>query len=348
MLFARIQHIISGIATRTPILCFSNPEMCVLTCAGDGGAFHQMTSIAILGATGHIGKSLLFTMRGNRNYKTSCYSRSRQKLESFLFDVRGANEIEYFDNIDAILTLKHDVIVNCIGVGNPSLLHEIGPGILSLTERFDDLILEYLSRYPTSLYINLSSGAVYGTEFPEAVDSGMEACIPINNITPSQYYRTAKICSEVKHRAHKDRRIVDLRVFSFFSRFVDLSSSYLVTDLIRCSRDGETFLTDDTDIVRDFIDATDLVQVIKACVDSGFMNTAFDLYSKRPVTKWEMIRYFQSKYDLKVTTSTARKSSVTGAKSNYYSQDRRLHTIGYAPAFGSLETIANESALLMQ
>ena len=307
-----------------------------------------MTSIAILGATGHIGKSLLFTMQNNGNFRISCYARSKQKLESFLSDIGGGADLQCFDNIDAILALKHDVIVNCVGVGDPSALREIGPAIFTLTEKFDDIVLEYLNRNPNSLCINLSSGAVYGTEFTNSVVSGASAQVPINDITPDQYYRTAKICSEVRHRAHSDRRIVDLRVFSFFSRFIDLASNYLITELIRCSRNGQTFVTDETDIIRDFIDATDLVQIISACAENGFMNTAFDLYSKSPVTKWEMIRYFQAKYGLRIALSSEHNLSVTGAKSNYYSQDRRLRTIGYSPTFGSLETIANEAMVLIQ
>ena len=306
-----------------------------------------MTSIAILGATGHIGKSLLFNLLGSPGYRVSCYARSKEKLDAFLSEIGGGREVESSDDVEALLRFDYDVIVNCVGVGNPGLLREIGPGILTLTERFDNLVLDYLDKHRETLYINLSSGAVYGTEFADAVDSGSEARIPINAIGPAHYYRTAKIYSEVKHRAHASYRIVDLRVFSYFGRFVDLTSSYLVTDLVNCCRSRLPFVTDATDIVRDFIHPSDLLRAIEACARTGVRNAAFDLYSKAPVTKWDLVRLFESRYGLQVEITATAKGSVTGTKSNYYSKDRRLGNLGYTPVFSSIEGIGLELSKLM-
>ena len=59
-------------------------------------------------------------------------------------------------------------------------------------------------------------------DFSVPVDESTYSKWGINHISEADYYGIAKLNSEVKLRALKDLNIVDLRVFGYFSRFIDL------------------------------------------------------------------------------------------------------------------------------
>ena len=90
-------------------------------------------------------------------------------------------------------------------------LSNAGSSIFKITKTFDTLALDHLKRSPDTLYINFSSGAVYGTDFASPVDDRSQAIFDINPMDPAAYYGIAKLHSEAMRRAMKDFRIVDLR-----------------------------------------------------------------------------------------------------------------------------------------
>ena len=239
---------------------------------------------------------------------------------------------------------KYDIVFNCVGIGEPAKLRNEILSIIRLTETFDNLVLDYLDNYPDTLYINFSSGAAYGTDFNESVNESTFSKWDINRITEADYYGIAKFHSEAKHRALKKLNIVDLRIFSYFSRFINLESKFLLTEIISYIKEGKEFITDSNNIVRDYIHPRDLHSLIEKCIEKYKINDVFDAYSLKPVTKFEILEYFKNKYGLHYIVKTdVNIIALTGSKDNYYSNNRHAEEIGYKPQFTSMDSIIQES-----
>ena len=116
---------------------------------------------------------------------------------------------------------------------------------------------------------------------------------------PEDYYGIVRINAEAKHRAHRNLRIIDLRIFSYFSRYINLTDGYFITDVMEAILDNKVLVTDSTNIVRDYLHPEDLFSMIVKCVHAGKINQAIDVSSSRPVAKQEILDYFTSEYGLK-------------------------------------------------
>jgi len=232
--------------------------------------------IALLGATSHIAKGLIvnFVRSG---YPLTLFARSVENVRSFLRNNCAEHDCIISD-FEGFSSGTYDVIINCVGIADSVKQKAAGAEIFFLTEKFDNLILGYLYEHPEALYINFSSGAVYGTAFSEPVrlDSASEVCV--NRITSSDYYRIAKMNAEAKHRACGGR-IIDLRVFSYFSRYVDMSANFLMTEIINCVKNDKPFVTSASDIVRDYVSPEDLFNLVLKSIDALAVNTVYDVFS---------------------------------------------------------------------
>lgn len=310
-----------------------------------------MKNVAILGGTSHIAKNIIFNLCKKKKYKLFLFVRSPERMQNFL-EIIGHDNNE--DNItikiyDEFKNGKYNVAINCVGIGDPGKLKAIGSSIFKLTERFDNLILDYLEKMSNTLYINFSSGAVYGTEFNTFVSDKDLASIDINNIDSSNFYRIAKINSEAKHRALKPFNIIDLRIFNFFSRFIELKSNYFISEALSCIKQGRELKTGPCNMVRDYVHPMDLMDLIKICIEKHFLNDAYDVYSLNPVRKFTILDYFSKEYGLKyIIKEDAKKSTATGGKNIYYSKNRKTEKIGYMPKFTSLECITKESEKILK
>ena len=206
--------------------------------------------------------------------------------------------------------------------------------MFKLTEEFDNMILGYLRRYPDALHINFSSGAVYS--------------ISVNDIKPEHYYGIAKLHQEAKHRALRKLNIVDIRLFSYFSRFIELDSGYFLTELIKSLKTKETFVTDPNNFVRDFLAPQDLFDLICLIIKAEPFNGAIDAYSSMPISKFKLLDYFVKNYSLKYTINRGLKFLCpTGLKSRYCSSSKKAAGLGYRPKFSSLEAVAMESKYML-
>lgn len=296
--------------------------------------------IAILGATGQIGKGLIHNFSSTSYQNVHLYARSLKRLKEVLKSV-GGNRNYRQKKYAEFNRNDYDVVINCVGLGTPAKVKEAGNGIFGLTERFDDLVLEYLSGRPQALYINLSSGAVYGTDFTVPASGTSLARWNINDLQESEYYGIAKLYAEAKHRALKNLNIVDLRIFNYFSRFTDLYDKYLLSEIILCVKNKKVLATDRRDIVRDYVHPSDLFSLVEKCMSKKDLNESFDVYSRKPVTKFEILEFFRINYKLKYKINKAlMPSSATGNKDKYYSTNKKAGKIGYIPKFTSLDTIA--------
>ena len=255
--------------------------------------------IAILGATSHIAKGLIYNLGRGGEYDLRLFARSPDRVDEFLAGIglSGRFQAKAFDEFDKD---SYVAIVNCVGIGDPGKLKDAASAIFRITETFDNLVLGHLERHQESLYINFSSGAVYGTDFTSPVGDDSRAVFNINPMDPGAYYGIAKLHSETKHRALKDFRIVDLRIFGYFSRFIDLDAKYMISEIVSCILHGKEFVTNPEDIVRDYIHPEDLASLVKLCIDKSDLNDAFEVASLQPARKLEILEKFSS-YGLKYT-----------------------------------------------
>lgn len=304
--------------------------------------------IAILGATSHIAKGLIYNFcRHTDKYDLYLFARSPERVQLFLNSIANNNKLST-QVLEEFKNGTCDVVVNCIGIGQPAKFKKAVTSIFVLTEHYDNLILEYLEKNPHALCINFSSGAVYGKCFPSPVEESSTSIVDVNHIEQNDYYRIAKINSEAKHRTYSQLNIVDLRVFAYFSRFIDIESQYFMTELASCVKSGKEFITTRSDMTRDFIHPLDLFSLVEKCIEMKRLNDVYDVYSQKPVTKFEILDYFSREYALKVTTKdTAKSSSPTGSKEHYYSNNRRAQHVGYAPRYTSMDCIIHESKALL-
>ncbi len=305
-----------------------------------------MKRVAILGATSHIAKGLILNFfKKAEEYSVGLFARNTRKVFEFLelIEVDDENshvfEIEWFNKGKE----KFDVVINCVGAGTPGKVTSLADGIFRLTEEFDNLCLEYLQNNPDTLYINLSSGAVYGSFFAAAASSRTKTEIDVNNFKQADFYGLAKLYSECKHRAMADLNIVDLRIFAYFSRFIDLHGKYLMTEVVNSILHNKVFRTTPDDIVRDFVHPDDLFFLVECCIKNKKLNDSFDVYSLAPVSKFELLDFLSSSFGLKYQIEGDVKFlNATGIKSQYFSEFRKAEKIGFFPKLKSIESIGIE------
>ena len=308
----------------------------------------EIKKIAILGATSHIAKGLIENFSKTREYELYLYARSTEKVIAFL-EERRLGKVEAVDNFDKFTTNKYDVVINCVGVGQPEKIKEVGFDIFKLTEEFDNLAINYLQENHECLYVSLSSGAVYGKNFTSPVSISSPAIVDINNLSPIDSYGLAKLCAEAKHRALVSYNIVDLRIFSYFSQDINLKSKFLLSEIITSIENNKPLITTKNDIVRDYIHPLDLFDLITLCFKKQRINDVFDAYSKKPVAKFELFDFLAKQYNFKYKVKRdINKESSTGAKNVYYSINHKAKAIGYSPKYTSLEAISDECSKLIR
>lgn len=300
----------------------------------------KLLNIAILGSTGHIAKNLVVGLSSTNEYQLYLFARSKERLTSFLDENKIADHVHICEYEQFEEAAVYDVIINCIGIGNPQDLIYNPFNVFKITEQYDNKILQYLQITPTARYINLSSGAAYGSEFEMPATGDKHLNLNINNLSIKDYYGISKLNMEAKHRSLNNLKIIDLRVFGFFSAYIDLKSKFLLTDVIEHIRKGEILHTSSENIKRDYVHPEDFLRLVKFCFDENVQNDVYDVYSLKPATKFDILDYFANehglKYEIKINTEN---DSITGSKTNYYSLYDNALTIGYQPSYTSLQSI---------
>jgi nucleoside-diphosphate-sugar epimerase len=307
------------------------------------------TTIAILGATSHIAKGLIARLRTRPAGELALFARAPERITAFLEALGVSHASVRVLPMDRFASGRYDVVINCVGIGDPAVLRREIASIFRLTEEMDNLVLDYLQLRQDALYINFSSGAVYGTDFELPAGDARRNAIDVNHLAPGQFYGIAKLHAEAKHRACKELNIVDLRVFSYFSRHIDLQSSFLLCEIVTCIRNGRTFVTGPDDIQRDYVHPDDLTALIGHCIEHRRLNGALDVYSREPVSKFAILEFFAKHHGLQYRIEGGHGAAApTGAKSSYYSLSRKAAGIGYQPRFASLDCIREESQSLLR
>jgi len=265
-------------------------------------------NIGIFGATSHIAQGLIHNFSKNDDQTLYYFERSSYGKNGWLYKV------------------DFDVIINCVGVGTNPKDHT---DYFTVTEKYDNLAIDYLLKHPKTLYISFSSGVVHR---------------PLESD-----YGTVRLYTEAKHRAFKDLNIVDLRLYSYFSRFLNMDDDYFMVDVIKAVIDKKLLETSIGNFVRDFIHPNDLFSLIKKIIKRRKINQVFEVCSRAPVTKQQILDYFSSEHGLKYKVTKFRHwVSATGTKDCYFPDTLRPEVLGYEPKYTSLQTIKEEAKWLLK
>lgn len=296
--------------------------------------------VAILGANGHLSKCALWVFAQNAGNTIYLFSRNPSRIDCSHYAEYPCKKISAH-SYEEFCSKRYDVIFNGVGSWDA---RELEPKhIFRVTEQYDNMVLDYQIEHPDSVSIHISSGAVYAGDYMCAVDDQSESRFRLNHIQVGDYYSIAKIHSEVKHRAFPELSIVDIRLFGFFSRFMSLDYPYFLSAIIKAIRNRTEFAVVDGEFWRDYIHLDDFAMLCHNIVENAqhrTINMAVDVISKEPISKSEMLMFFQQTYGLKLARQSSNvEISRTGLKTYYYSQRRNEI---YTPQYTSLETLKKE------
>lgn len=301
--------------------------------------------LAILGSTGYIGRSLLGSARLRG---LSVVALSRDVLKAKKTFASYGIEVEAVDDYSDFLRQDFDVLINASGIGSQRKLKDDPTAVFSAVKEVDDLIFKYLEEHPKTWVFNMSSGAIYGRSINEAVDQETLAVFNPAAVLPGDAYSLAKLSSEVRHRLSPQYAIIDLRVFAFVSQWLDIEETFFLSEVARSLVKEETLSTLSNDMVRDYCTADDLWEVIEFLLDQPPMNDVFDMMSRLPVTKFEILKRLFERFGLQYQVSDEiLVKSPTGQKNSYFSKSSKLSVLGFVPNRTALENIELELGKLL-
>lgn len=300
--------------------------------------------IAILGATSEIAKDLILSLSKSCAHELTLFSRDRAAIDAWCKKL-GINEnyqcLDYqkFDS-----SVFYDAIINFVGSGNPAKTLAMGPTIFDINQKFDDMVLAYLKKYPHCRYLYMSSGAAYGSNFENPVNRKTKSLIDINDFQVQDYYSFSKLYSECRHRLLEDFLIVDIRIFNYFSSTQDLGSSFLIADIMRAILNNTLLTVSSENIVRDFLHPHDFYQLINTILCSNPVNDVVDAYTLSPINKMDLLDCMKHNFGLQYAVSHSNVNvNAVGNKPNYFSLNKRAADFGYKPNFSSLSGVLDQA-----
>jgi dTDP-4-dehydrorhamnose reductase len=241
--------------------------------------------ILILGHTGHIGRGL-FEELGKEH------------------EVNGSSRSEPWDDW---IFQRYDIIINCVGTGTPKNTAEAGNSIIETTFLVDQAVLSYLNtaKGKNTMYVYLSSGVADERFF---------------DMSP---YAVSKVAAEMIHRAHKDKWIIDLRIYSYLSEYIDLDSGYLITEMIKCAISGDIFEVKDKETIREYIGCKDLSFIISNLYNEAKSNFSRDISARTGGFMQDLLNLFYYRYDLKYSLPKLM-PYFEGKRTKYYSHNIKV------------------------
>lgn len=307
----------------------------------------SVMKIAILGATSQIARDMIVSCSAEPDKHLHLFARRPDAVSIWLAS-EGLSSRYPADSFSEFTRHDFDAVINFVGVGNPAQAVAMGSSIIDVTLRFDEMVLKYLRTHPDCRYLFLSSGAAYGANFHEPAQRDTSATVPINHLTPQDWYGIAKLHAECRHRSHQEWSIIDIRVFNYFSRTQDISARFLITDILRAIRDKAVLKTSPGYLVRDFLHPSDFYRLVNALLSAIAINTVVDCYSRAPIDKSSLLETMQEKFGLRYEIAKATACvNATGGKPHYYSLNTRAADFGYQPKLTSLEGVLQESEKLL-
>lgn len=302
--------------------------------------------IAIFGATSQIAKDLILSFSKRDDHELILFVRNAEIATQWLSSVGlvGCYPVKLYEELETLPPFE--ALINFVGVGDPAKAIEMGASIFDVTYQYDEIALNYLRQNPNCRYLFLSSGAAYGSNFEKPVDENTEAKFSINHLQPSDWYGLAKLYAESRHRSLPQFSIIDIRVFNYFSHTQDLSSRFLISDIVRAVKNQEVLQTNSENIVRDYLHPKDFHQLVSLLLLAN-TNCSIDCYSKNPIDKFSLLSVLSEKFGLQHNISDENfLNHATGKKPFYLSLNRKASDFGYHPKYDSLGGICKEIDLL--
>jgi len=307
-----------------------------------------MAKLVILGATGTIGKSLVFSLSSRGKHELVLVGRDKGKLTNLVQAVSGMVKVE-IAGMEDLANAEGDAIVNCLGAGDPGTIRAFGADLIKLTKVWDERILQQLNNNRNCLCVSFSSGVVHGSNREAPVPAASQLAVATILSGREYYYSISKLDSENRHRAAKDLNVVDLRLFGYVTRHLNPASGYFLSDVMTALRTERALKTSVHDMVRDYAHPDDVADLIELCLEARPINRAFDVYTKRPVSKFEVLEALDKKFGLKWDLiEDAKLKSDSISKSKYYSLNHDAETIGFHPQFTAIDGVMTELAGYLQ
>ncbi len=302
--------------------------------------------VAIFGSTWHIAKWIIDCLWNSHSCELFLFSRKPAEVVKFLKE----KNIEWlsmrYEDFDS---MSYDIIINCIWIWTPNNLSTSFYDQMIITEYYDQMILKYVFNNAHVKYINLSSWAVYNSDF--TVPASEEFCsnIHVNQLKKSDCYGISKLNTECKHRVLDGFFIVDIRVFSYFSRYIDLNAWFLLSDIIKAIKTGSVLPTSNDEIFRDYISHFELSELIMSLINSKEnINSSIDMKSSEPISNTQLLLFCKENFWLQYCISQRKINSITWIKKYYYSNYISSNRIWYIPSKSSLEIISQEMIALLE
>lgn len=307
-----------------------------------------MAVIAILGASGQIGRGLALELGRNPRHQLRLFTRRPDEFRATATALRLLRPaIDEVRPLDRLSDDGFDAIINAAGDGERAKQIALGAEIFRITEAIDAQVTAYLSRFPDTLYFFLSTGAVYGFDaaWPVRPDDVLPSSIAEPD--PINFYPLAKLAAEARHRAQKGR-IYDIRIFGYFSRFIPLGGSFFLSDLATAVVNHTTFRTTPVDMVRDYIDQAELAGLVEVFLNIRPEKGAYDVYSRAPVGKLELLKRLRRDFALSVSFEPLPTADpVHLPKPAAPTECRRAAAAGHTPRRTSIEIVTAELRALI-
>lgn len=226
----------------------------------------------------------------------------------------------------ALMTAHPDVILNLIG-GHAEGLNdsqvqnalEVGK---NLVRRASDLAVPL---------IHLSSGSVLEPRLGPLPSSS-----PVRQPPFESGYQELKVRLEEMHeRSSQLVRTLDLRLFSFVGQSFLAGSRYFLSEALRALESSSELQVSADDFLRDYSGPMELAGAIESAFSEG-MQGRLNLYSAKPVSKFELLDALGAEFGLKYSIS------IGGSKhrSHYYAS-KETDLLSFEPR-SSLEAVMQE------
>ena len=235
-----------------------------------------------------------------------------------------------------------DAVLNFVGLGSPSRVALESSRLEPLDLKVDLACMRLLELKPEATYLYMSSGASYGSNFSTpAVDANELPEISKFDL-PREMYGWIKRSAEVRHRSLPQYKIINLRIFGYASRNMDLNAGFLLSDLAKSLVTGVPARISSEITHRDFINPDFFYEVVNYCLENNLPNTSLDLVSTSPLGKHELVAALEGIFGLKVVWDETPSKSNSISKSNYFSQSTRLRESGVGINKSALEMVIDE------
>ena len=304
-----------------------------------------MVRIAVLGGSSQIAKDYIRLNAAMPEFSFTAFVRPESHLATSKLFGDGV-QVRTYD--DAEVEDCFDIVINCVGVGDPARAKSSQQTIVETSKKFDDLAIRMASKNPLCKYIFLSSGVAYGIDFETPASA---LTVPRNSFDASNvadHYALAKFQIEQYHRQLSEMQIYDLRVFGYFNHTMSVNFEFLLSKIARAILQGRTFETSSDSIMRDYSNANDFSLMINALISGPDQNVALDLYSQAPVEKFTLLETLSENFGLNYTiVHQGEFHSPTGAKPKYYSENHSAEAFGFRPPQTALETVKLEFSHLL-